>query len=151
MGSVIRQTGMSLMEVLVALLVFAVGVLGAVMLQLTALKHTDSALRSTQINFIAHDLLERIRANPEGQYALASLEQAPTSGNLSIARDQDLFDFADALRRIPGIDAQASVTVAGALATLSLSWDDSRAQGDDAPRQALTLSSLIRPLREVQP
>ena len=151
MDAVIRQTGMSLVEVLVALLVFAVGVMGAAMLQLTALKHTDSALRSTQVNFIAHDLIERIRANPEGHYALASLERAPTSGNLNIARDQDLFDFADALRRVPGIDAQATVTLAGALATLRLSWDDSRAQGDDAPRQVLTLSSLIKPLREVQP
>lgn len=151
MDAVVRQTGMSLVEVLVALLVLAVGVLGAALLQLNALKQTDSALRSTHIRFIAHDLLERMRANPEGRYALASLEQAPNVGNLNNARDQDLFDFADPLRRLPGINAQASVTLAKGLATLSVSWDDSRAAGDSSQRQTLTLSSAIGPLRGVQP
>ena len=56
-----RQAGMTLIEVLVALVVFSIGALGVAMLQLNALKHTDSAMRSTQASFIAQDLLERIR------------------------------------------------------------------------------------------
>lgn len=52
-----RQAGMTLIEVLVALVVFSIGALGVAMLQLNALKHTDSAMRSTQASFIAQDLL----------------------------------------------------------------------------------------------
>ncbi len=138
-----RQAGMTLIEVLVALLVFTVGVLGVAMLQLNALKHTDSAMRSTQVSFIVQDLLERIRANPEANYAIASLSQAPTAGNPDIPRDQDLFDFADQLRRMAGEQAQASVAVVGTQVIVSVDWSDSRAQGDDAQRQTLTLNSIV--------
>lgn len=146
-----RQDGMTLIEVMVALLVLSVGVLGVAMLQLSALKHTDSALRSTQVSFIAHDLLERIRANPDAHYAIASLNHAPGSGNLTLARDQDLFDFADQLRRMAGDDAQACVSVTGARVTIEIDWNDSRAQGDGAQRETLTLSSLVMPERGPQP
>ncbi len=140
-----------MIEVLVALLVLSIGVLGVAMLQLNALKHTDSALRSTQISFIAHDLLERIRANPDANYTLASLSQAPTSGNPAIPRDQDLFDFADQIRRVAGESAQASVAATGARVTVTLDWDDDRAQGEGALRQTMTLYSLIRAERGTPP
>lgn len=141
-----QQSGMTLIEVMVALLVFAIGILGVAILQLSALKYSDSASRRTQVNFIAQDLMERIRANPDAGYALASLEQAPASGNLDVARDQDLFDFADQLRRMAGSDVQASVAITGPRATITLDWDDSRAMGESAQTQTLTLTSLIKPV-----
>ena len=140
------QVGVTLIEVLVALLVLSVGVLGVTMLQLRALKYTDSAMRSTQVSFIAHDLLERVRANPNASYAIASLNQAPASGNPDVPRDQDLFDFADQLKRAAGDDVQASVVVAGARVTVNVDWSDARVQGEQAQqRQTLTLSSAVRP------
>lgn len=146
------QAGVTLIEVLVALLVLAIGVLGASMLQLKALKHTDSALRSTQAGFIGHDLLERVRANPGASYALSSLSRAPSSGNLGNPRDQDLFDFADQLRRMLGDDVQASIEVAGARVTVNLDWSDARAVGDGTQqRQTLTVSSLIAPAQGARP
>lgn len=147
MHTISGQAGMTLIEVLVALVVFSIGALGVAMLQLNALKHTDSAMRSTQASFIAQDLLERIRANPDANYALSSLSQAPLSGNPDNPRDQDLFDFADQLRRMVGDDAEASVTVDGAHVTLALEWDDSRAEGETGHRQTLRLSSLTQALR----
>ncbi len=38
-----RQSGMTLIEVLVSLLILAIGLLGAAAIQLTALKYKDSA------------------------------------------------------------------------------------------------------------
>lgn len=146
-----QQSGMTLVEVMVALLVFAIGILGVAVLQLTALKYSDSASRRTQVNFIAQDLMERIRANPDAAYALASLDQAPASGNLDVARDQDLFDFADQLRRMAGNDVQASVEITGPSVTITLDWDDSRAMGESAQTQTLTLTSLIKPVRGEHP
>lgn len=139
-----RQGGLTLIEVLVALLVFSVGALGVALLQLNALKHTDSALSSTQVSFIAQDLLERIRANPGANYTLTSLSQAPASGNPDVPRDQDLFDFAEQLRAAVGEDVRASVTANGDRVTVTLEWNDSRAQGKDAQWQTLTLSSLVK-------
>lgn len=146
-----KQTGATLIEVMVALLVLSAGILGVAILQLNALKHSDSAMRSTQVSFIAQDLLERIRANSEAHYAMASLSQAPTSGNLDNPRDQDLYDFADQLRRMAGSDVQASIAVAGAQVTVTVDWNDSRAQGDEAPTQTLTLNTQIKPVWGSQP
>lgn len=61
-----RQTGMTLIEVLVATLILSGGLLGGAVAQLNALKHTDSAMMSTQANFIAYDMLDRIRASWRG-------------------------------------------------------------------------------------
>ncbi|RAU44910.1 MULTISPECIES: type IV pilus modification protein PilV [unclassified Pseudomonas] len=141
-----RQSGVTLIEVLVAVLVLAVGVLGVSLLQANALKQTDSALRGTQVSFIAHDLLERMRANPDPRYALSSLDQAPAIGQLDQPRNQDLFDFADQLKRAVGEDVEASVQLTGSQATITLEWDDSRAHAlESQPRQRLTVSSHIGP------
>jgi type IV pilus assembly protein PilV len=143
MGARTMQLGMTLIEVLVALLVFSVGILGVAMLQLNALKYTDSSMRSMRVSFIAHDLFERIRANPDVSYALSSLSQAPTSGNLGVPRQQDLYDFSTQLKRVVGDDAEASIAMAGSTVTLKLNWDDSRASQQSAQKQTLTLTSQV--------
>lgn len=143
MGARTMQSGMTLIEVLVALLVFSVGILGVAMLQLNALKYTDSSMRSMRVSFIAHDLFERIRANPDVSYALSSLSQAPTSGNLAVPRQQDLYDFSTQLKRVVGDDAEASIAMAGSTVTLKLNWDDSRASQQSAQKQTLTLTSQV--------
>src|SRR3982750_3403585 len=84
-----RQTGMTLIEVLVSVLILAIGLLGAAAFQLNALKYTDSARMTSQASFIAYDMMDRIRANSAADYTVTP----PTSGNLNVARDQDLYDF----------------------------------------------------------
>ena len=58
-----QQIGMSLIEVLVSLLILGVGLLGAGLIQLNALKYTDSSRMISQASFVAYDMLDRIRAN----------------------------------------------------------------------------------------
>jgi type IV pilus assembly protein PilV len=142
-----RQAGMTLIEVLVALLVFSVGVLGAAMLQLNALKYTDSALRSSQASFIAHDMLERIRANPVADYSLSSLGQAPSAANHGQPRDHDVYEFATQVRRMGGPDAEASISFSGSRATITLSWNDQRAEQKTGLMQTFTLTSTFLPTR----
>ncbi len=72
------QEGMTLVEVLVALVILGVGLLGAAAFQLNALKYTDSARMTSQASFIAYDMLDRIRANAAADYTIAP----PASGNL---------------------------------------------------------------------
>lgn len=57
-----RQDGMTLIEVLIALLILFISLLGSAGMQLSALKHTASALISTQDSFITYSRLDQMRA-----------------------------------------------------------------------------------------
>ena len=64
-----RQGGFSMIEVLVTLLVFTVGLLGLAALQLNALQGTSDSAQRSQATAVLQDLAERIRANPQGSAA----------------------------------------------------------------------------------
>lgn len=74
----IRQRGTSLLEVLVATLVVAAGVLGIARLQLHSAQGNRAALEHTEATILATDLAERWRANPQGGYATAIGQAPPT-------------------------------------------------------------------------
>ena len=63
------QTGATLLEALVTLLVMSVGLLGMAALQISGMQETASALRHTQANWMTYDMADRIRANPAGAAA----------------------------------------------------------------------------------
>lgn len=62
--------GSSLIEVLITLLIFAVGLLGFAGLQLNALQSTADSSQRSQAVWISQELAERIRANPEASNAV---------------------------------------------------------------------------------
>ena len=118
------QDGMSLIEVLVALLILSVGLLGAAAVQLNALKYTDSSLMTTQASFIAYDMLDRIRAS---------------AGVL----DQDLRDFTANIESFGGASATGRVSQSQQMYSIRIEWDDSRAAGTGDSRRSLEVSSLV--------
>jgi type IV pilus assembly protein PilV len=65
--------GVGLIEVLVALLVLSVGLLGIVGMQITAKKANYEAVQRTSASHLAQDLIARIRANPTGDYVDGSV------------------------------------------------------------------------------
>ena len=136
-GSTQAQEGMSLIEVLVALLILTVGILGAAAVQLNALKYTDSARMTSQASFIAYDMMDRIRANAAADYTVTP----PTSGNLSVARDQDLYDFTRNIISFGGASATGSVSLNQGVYTITITWDDSRAANSADSRRSFVLSS----------
>ncbi len=68
-SSVSRQSGFSLLEVLIAVVILSVGLLGLAGMQVTSLKYVTSSLQRTQATSLAYDILDRMRANPNGIYA----------------------------------------------------------------------------------
>jgi type IV pilus assembly protein PilV len=60
------QRGVSMIEVLVAVLIFTVGLIGLGGLLITATKSNASALVRTQVTFLAGTMGDRMRANPLG-------------------------------------------------------------------------------------
>jgi type IV pilus assembly protein PilV len=136
------QSGVSLIEVLISMLILGIGILGAAALQLNALKYTDSSTLNTQASFIAYDMMDRIRANPQGNYALSSIDSAPAA-NLNVPRDQDLSDFANNIRSIGGASAAGSIAIVDRVVTISISWDDARAANVAGTVQTFTLTSRV--------
>lgn len=136
-GSQGAQQGMTLVEVLVALVILGVGLLGAAALQLNALKYTDSARMTSQASFIAYDMMDRIRANAAADYSIAP----PASGNPGVTRDQDLFDFNTNIVSALGASATGSITVHQRVYTITITWDDSRAANAADSRRSFVLTS----------
>ncbi|MEJ5061307.1 MULTISPECIES: type IV pilus modification protein PilV [unclassified Pseudomonas] len=131
------QEGMTLIEVLVALLILSVGLLGAAAIQLNALKYTDSARMTSQASFIAYDMMDRIRANTAADYTVTP----PTSGNPSVARDQDLYDFTSNIVNFGGPTATGNITLNHRVYTITITWDDSRAANTANSRRSFVLTS----------
>lgn len=67
------QRGLGLIEVLVAALVFAIGLLGLFEAQVSAKKNAVEALQRSVATGLARDLLERMRSNP-GQLSAFQLD-----------------------------------------------------------------------------
>lgn len=59
-----NQRGFTLIEVLITLVVFAIGLLTVAGLQTLSKKANYDALQRTQASLLAHDIIERMRANP---------------------------------------------------------------------------------------
>lgn len=136
------QGGMTLIEVLVALLILGVGLLGAAMIQLNALKYTDSSRMTSQASFIAYDMLDRIRANAGADYTVTP----PSSPNLNVARDQDLYDFKTNITSFGGATATGTIALNQRVYTITISWDDARAANTSnvaEARRSFVLTSRV--------
>lgn len=62
-NNTIQSQGFSLVEVLVALLVLSIGLLGLAALQTTSLQYNTGSYLRTQATFLAYDIIDRMRAN----------------------------------------------------------------------------------------
>ena len=148
------QSGMTLIEVLISVLILGIGLLGGAAIQLNALKYTDSSTMTSQASFIAYDMMDRIRANVDGNsaangvtdvlstYAISATAVAPTA-SLAVAKDQDLADFKANVLAFGGASASGSISIVKPVVTISISWDDSRAvMGNDAVRATNPTSTM---------
>lgn len=72
-------SGFSLIEVLISLVILAVGLLGMTALQNEALKYNHAAFTESQALFLIADMTERIRANrSSSNYTIELTQSAPT-------------------------------------------------------------------------
>jgi len=77
-----RQRGVSLIEVLVAVLIFSLGLIGMAGLMMLATRSNQSAYLRTQVAFLANGIADRMRANPiavwDGSYNSKALPTSTT-------------------------------------------------------------------------
>ncbi|WP_150304150.1 type IV pilus modification protein PilV [Pseudomonas saliphila] len=141
----ISQRGVSLLEVLIAVLVLAIGVLGAASLQLNAVRYSASAGHTTHASFIAYDMLDRMRANAADLASYATSVSGacdPDAAAPASILASDKGDFAQAVTcQLPS--GEASVQVVGDKATINISWSEARIVAGQNDTE-FVVSSIVR-------
>ena len=154
------QRGFSLIEVLITLAIVSVAALGMAGLQTATLRSNSNALVESQAATIVQDLIERIYANPDGDYTTGFDEQivaancAGPSANCDVdamAR-YDLLQWKCALGAAANNDACAargiagqlpggdgSITIAGNIYTITIRWFDAASDAD----RTIVISAVI--------
>lgn len=64
-----RQRGVSLIEVLIAVLIFSIGLIGLAGLMVVSTRSNHVAYLRTQVTFLANNMAERMSANPRGVWS----------------------------------------------------------------------------------
>ena len=127
-----RVRGFTLLEVLVAVVVMSIGLLGLAGLMASSLKNWHSAYQRTQATWLAYDALDRMRANrPAALAGGYNLALGGTPGGSGVAAS-DLSDWSTALAgALPEGKGSIAVTTGGA-ATVIVQWNDSRGTHDSS-------------------
>lgn len=137
-----KQCGFTLLEVLIALLILSIGLLGLASLQTSGLRSNQMASMRTTATQVTYDIADRMRANPVGtdaqNYVIASNAADPVipSGenceSISCTTSQmatyDLAQWRGAVRSLPGGTSAIVRTVTGTVVThtITVYWDEYR-------------------------
>jgi type IV pilus assembly protein PilV len=141
-----RASGFTLIEILIAMVILSVGLLGLAGMQTTVLKNNQSAYHRSLATQLAYDIADRIRANLDDANKLAAstyttmhLEDAGDQSDcLSVSStcttadmaENDLYEWNQALAALPSGQGSVTVVAATRTFTVTITWDDNR-DGDD--------------------
>lgn len=145
-----RQSGITLIEVLVAVVVLSIGLLGVAGLQASGMRVSSSSYYRAQAAQAAYDIADRMLASQgqarAGSY-LRTLGAADPTG--TTMADQDMLDWLAVVRRLPSGDGAIAVDNTGLIFTITVQWDDRRAVGRNtatpnaaAPAQFVLVTQL---------
>ena len=122
------MAGLSLIEMLIALVIISVGLLGMAGLQTYSLRMNTSAYHRTQANTLAYDILDAMRTNRTT--ALAGGYDVDVSGSFS-GGGQAASDLGDWLAMLdyllPFGAGEVACDNATEMCRVRVLWDDSRA------------------------
>ncbi|MEG0822393.1 MAG: type IV pilus modification protein PilV [Burkholderiaceae bacterium] len=123
-----RQRGLSLVEILVAVVILSIGLLGLAGLQANSMRASQGSLYRAQAATLVADLAERMRTNlGDARNYQHALGAAPPAG--THVRAADLADWLARVAALPAGRGAVSVNPSNTLVTITVEWDDSRAGG----------------------
>lgn len=130
-----NQAGVGLIEVLIAVVVLSIGMLGLANLQMFSLRNNQSALERGMAVVQSHSIIDAMRADRgnavNGAFDLALDAESPTGTTFP---QSALATWRTNLTAVLGTDAIGSVDCDGALCTIIVQWNDERAGGSSAAR-----------------
>ena len=124
-----NSSGFTLIEVMVAVLVLGIGLLGFALLQTMSVRFAQSANHRTHATNLSYDMLDQMRtnriaaANYSGNYAATAAGCAPTAA-VSPAAYRTVWQCR--LQSELGAGSTATVTFVNGLATVNITWGDER-------------------------
>ena len=140
--TVAGMRGATLIEVLVALLVLSIGLLGVAALLSTGMRNNYDAHLRSQATVLAHDIVDRMRANRtaalDGNYDTALTDKVTLSGDDPVSTT-DLSEWKGLLATALPV-GRGAVSRSGSVVTVTIEWDDSG--GANPPLQFQTQTDL---------
>jgi type IV pilus assembly protein PilV len=138
-----RQTGFGLVEVLIALLIVSIGLLGIASLQVLALKNVGSSMERSQAVIQTYSYMDVLRANRD-QATISGLDMGLTCDPENLAASQvEQREWLTQLQATVGPQACGQVDCLGdGKCTITVQWDDSRADGGSEEQQLVTETIL---------
>jgi type IV pilus assembly protein PilV len=138
------QHGMSLIEVLVAVLILGIGLLGIAAMQATALRNSQSSLERSQAVIQTYAILDAMRANVAvariGGYNLSAMTcSQPDAGTLAA---NDLRAWIGSLKAGLNDSACGRINCGSLTCEISVQWDDSRGAGGSDAHTVTTRTRL---------
>lgn len=140
-----RYGGFTLVEVLVAVLVLSIGLLGLAGLQATSLRHNHDAQLRSQATMLALDMADRMRANRAaaldgaygGTYGPTDCDAAFTPESQDLAA-RDTSDWTNALAcLLPR--GRGAIEPDDDAVTITVRWVEDRTQADASDENALQI------------
>lgn len=132
------QRGASLLEVLIAVVVLSLGLLGMAGLQMTSLRNNQSAMERSMAVFASYSIADAIRVDrasaQSGAFDLA-LDADPAGESFA---SSELTKWRTRLQAELGEAATGGVACAAGLCTITVQWDDQRGTDGDAQQQIVT-------------
>jgi type IV pilus assembly protein PilV len=127
--------GFTLVEVLVAVLILAIGLLGMAGLQVVGLQDNNTAYLRSQATFLAYELADRMRANNaavNGYYGDVTGNEVNPNNEcvdapctpLQMAQT-DVYQWLQSVKQTLPL-GKGTVTKTGLIHTIAISWDDDR-------------------------
>jgi type IV pilus assembly protein PilV len=141
-----KISGISLIEMLIALVIIAVGLLGVAGLQTYSLKNNTSAYQRSQVNALIYDIFDAMRTNrTEALNGAYQIDFAASYSPGSTRSSRDIASWLDRVRDptiLPAGDGRiVCANQAGLMVcVVTVQWDDTRGQN---PPQEMTVSMAI--------
>ncbi|MCH8537166.1 MAG: type IV pilus modification protein PilV [Alkalimonas sp.] len=133
------QRGVSLLEVLIAVLVLGIGLLGVAALQANSVRNTQGAYERTIAVVMVDSIIESIRSNPNAAPGAYALNECAASGGGLIG--EQLTHWVGRLQQELGDEVNCSISFADGLYVIEVQWQDTRQSviADSAIRTAVML------------
>jgi type IV pilus assembly protein PilV len=138
-----RQIGFSLVEVLIAVLIMAIGMLGIAAMQAAALKNSGSAMERSQAVIQTYSYLDLLRAK-RADAVTSKLDLAMTCDEENLpSTSVEQRNWISQLHQTLGPESCGAVDcLGGGKCTITVQWDDSRIKGGATEQQVVTETTL---------
>lgn len=159
-----RQNGISMVEVLVAIVVLSFGLLGLAGLQADGLRSNNDAYMKSQATLLAYDMMDRMRANLQGvenglyDDLFSSTPEDPgcinstTGCSIQQMSQHDAYEWSETVAHLlPGGQGRVIGSGSSSVFTITVMWDQRRngatgtscSGNPEVDLTCFTLSSII--------